>query len=194
MIMFHCSFAGLHEYRRYVLSYSLLFFYCTMLYITTTVLRIAVSYFKDCFLYFSNLFIVFDKIHFGIFLCEPFLSFSFSTVAFATNKQTNKQCFGGSHTAKEGAKRYIDVLLPCENNNRTDDDDDDDDRNTNTRTKEPASSPPPSPLVPKSGSFFASRKGFIKDYGNVADHKNGKFCTDIELQEKAWDAVNQFLS
>ena len=40
------------------------------------------------FLYFSNLFIVFDKIHFGIFLCEPFLFFSLSTIAVATNKQT----------------------------------------------------------------------------------------------------------
>ena len=112
---------------------------------------------------------------------------SLSTVAVATNKQ----CFGGSHTAKEGAKRYIDVLLPCDNKNRTDDADDD--GNTNNRAKEPSSSPRSLPRIPTSGSFFASRKGFIKDYGNVADHKNGKFCTDIELQEKAWDAVNQFL-
>ena len=83
------------------------------------------------------------------------------------------------------------MLLPCDNKNRTDDADDD--GNTNNRAKEPSSSPRSLPLIPKSGSFFASRKGFIKDYGNVADHKNGKFCTDIELQEKAWDAVNQFL-
>ena len=85
------------------------------------------------------------------------------------------------------------MLLPCDNKNRADDADTDADGNTNTRAKEPLSSIPPLPRIPKSGSFFASRKGFIKDYGNVADHKNGKFCTDIELQEKAWDAVNQFL-
>ncbi|MGK3754114.1 MAG: hypothetical protein ACI8RD_006422, partial [Bacillariaceae sp.] len=34
---------------------------------------------------------------------------------------------------------------------------------------------------------------FTKDYGNVAFHKNGGFVTDIELQDKAWDAVSQFL-
>ena len=47
--------------------------------------------------------------------------------------------------------------------------------------------------LPASGNFLASRKGFTKDYGNVAFHKKGGFVTDIKLQDKAWDAVNQFL-
>lgn len=188
--MFHRSFAGLHEYRRYVLSYSVLIFYCTILYITTTGLRIAVSYFKDFFSIFQTFLLCSIKSISVSFYVNRFSFFLFRPLLL---QQTNKQCFGGSHTAKEGAKRYIDVLLPCDNKNRTDDDADAD-GNSNTRAKEPLSSIPPSPRIPTSGSFFASRKGFIKDYGNVADHKNGKFCTDIELQEKAWDAVNQFLS
>lgn len=73
------------------------------------------------------------------------------------------QCFGGSHTVEEGAMRYVDVFLT---------------------TMTPAES---------SGAFLASRKGFCEDFGNVSTLSKGRFVTDIELQDKAWEAVHKFL-
>merc|ERR1712216_551789 len=57
------------------------------------------------------------------------------------------QCLGGSHTVEEGAKRYIDALFPI---TRSSDDDNNNDNNTDEQRE-------PEP----SGSFLASRKGFI---------------------------------
>eukprot|EP00546_Thalassionema_frauenfeldii_P019068 CAMPEP_0178894952 /NCGR_PEP_ID=MMETSP0786-20121207/303_1 /TAXON_ID=186022 /ORGANISM="Thalassionema frauenfeldii, Strain CCMP 1798" /LENGTH=232 /DNA_ID=CAMNT_0020565101 /DNA_START=247 /DNA_END=945 /DNA_ORIENTATION=+ len=74
------------------------------------------------------------------------------------------QWFGGSHSVQEGAKRYVDSLLL-----------------------------PSSSDGDASGSFWASRQGFVHDYGNVATIKNGKFVADEALQDKAWEAVNKFL-
>lgn len=94
-------------------------------------------------------------------------------------------CFGGSHNVEVGAKRYVDVLIssnvPNGNNVSNDDDDDGDNTNNNENT------------IPASGSFLASRKGFTKDFGNIASLQKGRFVTDMELQDKAWDAVNKFL-
>ena len=78
-----------------------------------------------------------------------------------------------SYSVQEGAKRYVDILLLSSTNN-------DDKNNINESTA-------------ASGSFLASRKGFTKDFGNIGTLKKGKFVTDIQLQDEAWDAVNKFL-
>jgi len=96
---------------------------------------------------------------------------------------------GGNHTAEEGAKRYINALLKSDN----DSDNDNGNGNGNDNGNSNSNSNNNADDEPMSGSFLASRKGFIKDYGNVAYHKKGGFITDTELQDKAWNAVNQFL-
>ncbi|KAG7351887.1 hypothetical protein IV203_007935 [Nitzschia inconspicua] len=45
----------------------------------------------------------------------------------------------------------------------------------------------------ESGSFWASRKGYTKDYGDVSNLTICKFLKDVTLQEKAWNAVRKFV-
>ncbi|OEU21869.1 hypothetical protein FRACYDRAFT_232014 [Fragilariopsis cylindrus CCMP1102] len=94
------------------------------------------------------------------------------------------QCLGGNHTVEEGAKRYVDALLLSNDVYNINIIVDSNNENNNGDVTQ---------HLPASGNFLASRKGFTKDYGNVAFHKKGGFVTDIKLQDKAWDAVNQFL-
>jgi hypothetical protein len=72
---------------------------------------------------------------------------------------------GGSHSEQDAAKRYLDALLGNQHEQQ-------------------------------SGSFWASRKGYVKDYGDVlqSDLKSAKFVGDSALQDKAWKAVNKFVS
>ena len=88
-------------------------------------------------------------------------------------KLTQARCFGGSHTVREGAKRCVDALLVSSGGFGTD----------------KTTGPHPAPT----GSFLASRKGFTRDYGDVAILEKGKFVADAGLQDKAWDAVHEFL-
>ena len=79
------------------------------------------------------------------------------------------QCFGGSHTVRDGAQRYLWALLgtgPFDS----------------TETKV------------SSGSFWASTKGFAKGFGDVATLPRGIFVTDELLQEKAWAAVQSIVA
>ena len=74
------------------------------------------------------------------------------------------QCFGGSHTVRDGAQRCLWALLgtgPFDSSEAT----------------------------VSSGSFWASTKGFVKEFGNVANLPKGKFVADKVLQDKAWAAV-----
>ncbi|KAG7365989.1 short-chain dehydrogenase [Nitzschia inconspicua] len=70
---------------------------------------------------------------------------------------------GGSHQESVAAKRYIDALLGEERASQ------------------------------ESGSFWASRKGYTKDYGDVSNLTICKFLKDVTLQEKAWNAVRKFV-
>lgn len=79
---------------------------------------------------------------------------------------TQLPCFGGSHTAQDGAERYVMALM-------------------GTGPFEQADI--------ASGDFLASTRGFAKDFGRVAELKKGKFVTDTKLQDKAWEAVQTFL-
>ncbi len=76
------------------------------------------------------------------------------------------QCFGGSHTVRDGAQRYLWALLgtgPFDLSETT--------------------------ITVSSGSFWASTKGFAKEFGNVATLPKGKFVENKVLQDKAWEAV-----
>mmetsp|Transcript_18937 Transcript_18937/g.38928 ORF Transcript_18937/g.38928 Transcript_18937/m.38928 type:complete len:340 (-) Transcript_18937:814-1833(-) len=44
-----------------------------------------------------------------------------------------------------------------------------------------------------SGDFLASRKGFSQDFGSVGTLAKGRFVTDVELQDKAWEAIQKFI-
>jgi NAD(P)-dependent dehydrogenase (short-subunit alcohol dehydrogenase family) len=76
---------------------------------------------------------------------------------------------GGSHSVDDGAKRYVDALLG---------DGRDDDQTC---------------IIPKNGAFYASRKGYAKDYGDVTETKKGQFVANIDLQDKVWETVNKFV-
>lgn len=80
-------------------------------------------------------------------------------------KITQWQCFGGSHTVQDGAERYVMALL--------------------------GTGPFGDGFT--SGEFWASTRGFAKDFGKVAELKKGKFVADVKLQDKAWTAVQTFV-
>lgn len=67
--------------------------------------------------------------------------------------------FGGTHEESAAAKRYIDALLGEED---------------------------PSQV---SGSFWALRKGYDKNFGDVTILKTGLFVRDVLLQDKAWATI-----
>ena len=67
----------------------------------------------------------------------------------------------GSHAADEGAARYLDGLLWGRRVEIT------------------------------SGSFWAHRKGYVRDFGDVVS-KRAVFG-DVALQDQVWDAVNEFM-
>jgi len=79
-------------------------------------------------------------------------------------KITQLSCFGGSHTAQDGAERYVMALL-------------------GTGPFQTATS----------GEFWASTRGFAQDFGRVSELKKGKFVADTKLQDKAWEAVQKFV-
>jgi NAD(P)-dependent dehydrogenase (short-subunit alcohol dehydrogenase family) len=79
-------------------------------------------------------------------------------------------CFGGSHTVEAGAERCTDALLG---------------KGVFAGT---ADGTPPT-----TGSFWASTRGFARDFGNVASLSKGRFVADIELQDKVWAAVHAFV-
>lgn len=74
-------------------------------------------------------------------------------------------CFGGHHTVQDGAERYLAALLGMGD------------------LQEPI----------QSGSFWASRKGFCRDFGDMTTLKKGKCFGDTDLQDKAWAAVQKFV-
>ncbi len=80
-------------------------------------------------------------------------------------KITQWQCFGGSHTVQDGAERYVTALMGIG----------------------------PFGAGFSSGEFWASTRGFAKDFGKVAELKKGKFVADAKLQDKAWAAVQTFV-
>lgn len=80
-------------------------------------------------------------------------------------KITQWPCFGGSHTVQDGAERYVMALLGTG----------------------------PFGAGFSSGEFWASTRGFAKDFGKVAELKKGKFVADVKLQDKAWTAVQTFV-
>jgi NAD(P)-dependent dehydrogenase (short-subunit alcohol dehydrogenase family) len=77
---------------------------------------------------------------------------------------------GGSHTVQAGAQRYFDALMGIGAFGMVE-----------------RGSPP------KSGAFYASRKGFAGDFGDATTLKKAKFVSDTDLQDKAWAAVNEFV-
>jgi hypothetical protein len=87
----------------------------------------------------------------------------------AVAHMTQWQCFGGSHTVQAGAQRYFDALMGI--------------GVFGIVKQEP----------PKSGTFWASRKGFAGDFGDATALKKARFVSDTDLQDKAWASVNEFL-
>ncbi|CAB9521858.1 short chain dehydrogenase [Seminavis robusta] len=75
--------------------------------------------------------------------------------------------FKGSNTIQVGAKHYVDALLA---------------RGDFSADKGVAS-----------GSFFAHRKGYNQDFGDVTQHKAGKAFADQAIQDRAWEAVEAML-
>ena len=75
------------------------------------------------------------------------------------------QCLGGSHTVLDGAERYVWALLGTG----------------------------PFDDSVSSGTFWASRKGFAKDFGNVETLKKARFIADQDHQEKACAVVQSFV-
>ena len=114
MIMFHRSFAGLHEYRRYVLSYSVLFFCCTMLYITTTVLWNDVRqmmYMVISYSYSFRTFLLCSIKSISIsFYGEPLLSFFLSLDRCCCNEQ-NKHTNSALGAAIQRKKVQNDISM-----------------------------------------------------------------------------------
>jgi NAD(P)-dependent dehydrogenase (short-subunit alcohol dehydrogenase family) len=77
-------------------------------------------------------------------------------------------CVYGSHSVQDGAKRYVSALLDLGEGDGGFD-------------------------YP-SGSFLASCKGYTQDFGDVATrHGNGGAFSNVELQDRAWEAVQSFL-